>query len=133
MHTLATPALGFISMYFVRNTGELLAIHRHLKTFATEQGLQLTKVYVEEPGPPSAAFGLVESLLESDGQPLVVPTLHQLAVLRHPAQIRDHLRDCTHEVLIATSRRSGRAEGTSLVLLESPCTPRPFRHSTGSG
>jgi hypothetical protein len=98
----ATPALGFISMSFVRNTGELLAIRRQLKVFATEHGLQLIKVYVEEPGPPSAAFDLLESLLESEGQPLVVPTLHHLAVLGHPAQIRDHLRHCTHEVLIAT-------------------------------
>ena len=97
-----TPALGFISMSFVRNTGELLTIRRQLKAFATGQGLQITKVYVEEPGPPSAAFDLLESLLESDGQPLIVPTLHHLAVLGHPAQIRDHLRDCTHAVLIAT-------------------------------
>ena len=96
-----TPALGFVSMAFVRNTGELLSIRRQLKAFATEHGLQLTKVYVEEPGPPSAAFDLLESLLESDEQPLVVPTLHHLAVLGHPAQIRDHLRRCTHEVLIA--------------------------------
>src|SRR4051812_7407399 len=99
----ATQALGFISKYFVRNTGELLAVHRQLETFATEQGLWLTKVYVEEPGPTSAAFDLLESLLESDGQPLVVPTLHHLAELGHPAQIRDHLRHCTHEVLIATN------------------------------
>ena len=97
-----TPALGFVSMAFVRNTGELLAIRRQLKAFATEHGLQLTKVYVEEPGPPSTAFDLLESLLDSEGQPLVVPTLHHLAVLGHPAKIRDHLRDCTHEVLIAT-------------------------------
>lgn len=102
MHMSATPALGFISMDFVRNTGELLAVHRQLKAFAREHGLQLTKVYVEEPGPPSAAFDLLESLLESDGQPLLVPTLHHLAVLGHPAHIRDHLRLCTHEVLIAT-------------------------------
>lgn len=88
-------------MSFVRNAGELLAIHRRLKAFATEHGLQLIKVYVEEPGPPTAAFDLLESLLESDGQPLVVPTLHHLAVLGHPAQIRDHLRHCTHDVLIA--------------------------------
>jgi len=97
-----TPALGFISMSFVRNTGELLAIHRQLEAFATDQGLQLTKVYVEEPGPPSTALDLLESLVESDGQPLIVPTLHHLAVLGHPAQIRDHLRHCTHDVLIAT-------------------------------
>jgi hypothetical protein len=96
------PALGFISMYFVRNTGELLAVHRQRKAFASEHELHLTKVYVEEPGPPSTAFDLLESLLELDGQPLVVPTLHHLAVLGHPTQIRDHLRDCTHEVLIVT-------------------------------
>lgn len=98
----ATPALGFISMSFVRNTGELLAIRRELLALANEHGLHLVKVYVEEPGPPSAAFDLLESLLESAGQPLVVPTLHHLAGLGHPAQIRDHLRHCTHEVLIAT-------------------------------
>jgi hypothetical protein len=97
----AIPALGFVSMSFVRNTGELLAIRRQLKAFASEHGLQLNKVY-EEPGPPNAAFDLLESLLESEGQPLVVPTLHHLAVLGHPVQIRDRLRDCTHEVLIAT-------------------------------
>ncbi|MFI6826430.1 hypothetical protein ACIBG5_04975 [Kribbella sp. NPDC050241] len=101
MHMSATPALGFISMSFVRNPGELLAIHRELLALAIEHGLHLTKVYVEEPGPPSAAFDLLESLLESDGQPLVVPTLHHLAGLGHPVQIRDHLRQCTHEVLIA--------------------------------
>lgn len=97
----ASPALGFISMSFVTNTGQLLAIRRQLKAFATDHGLQLTKVYVEEPGSPSAAFDLLESLLDSDGQPLVVPTLHHLAVLGPPAQIRDHLRHCSHEVLIA--------------------------------
>jgi hypothetical protein len=97
-----TPALGLISMCFVRNTGDLLAAHRQLKAYANERGLQLTKVYVEEPGPPSAALDLLESLLESDRQPLVVPTLHHLAVFGHPARIRDHLRDCSHEVLIAT-------------------------------
>ncbi|TKK80121.1 hypothetical protein [Kribbella jiaozuonensis] len=102
MHVPATPALGFVSMSFVRNTGELLAIRRQLKAFATEHRLQITKVYVEEPGPPSAAFDLLESLLESDGQPLVVPTLHHLAAIGHPLKIRDHLRRCTHEVLIAT-------------------------------
>jgi hypothetical protein len=31
-----------------------------------------------------------------------VPTLHHLAVLGHPAQIRDHLRHSSHEILIAT-------------------------------
>ncbi|MFG1813420.1 hypothetical protein ACGFIF_06635 [Kribbella sp. NPDC049174] len=98
----ATPALGFISMSFVRNTGELLAVHQRLKAYATEHGLQLTKVSVEEPGPPNAAFDLLASLLDSDRQPLVVPTMHHLAVLGHPAKIRDHLRHCTHEVLIAT-------------------------------
>lgn len=101
MHMSATPAFGFISMSFVRNTGELLTIRRQLKAFATEHGIQLTKVYVEEPGPPRVAFDLLDSLLEFEGQPLVVPTLHHLAVLGHPAQIRDHLRHCTHEVLIA--------------------------------
>lgn len=89
-------------MYFVRNTGELLAVHRRLKTFANDHGLQLSKVYVEEPGPPNAAFDLLEALLESEGQPLVVPTLHHLVVLGHPTQIRDHLHHCSHEVLIAT-------------------------------
>ncbi|MFG1625443.1 hypothetical protein [Kribbella sp. NPDC049227] len=98
----ATQALGFISMSFVRNTGQLLAIRRQLNAFAIEQRLQISKVYVEEPGPPSAAFDLLESLLESEGQPLVVPTLHHLAVLGHPLEIRDHLRHCAHEVLIAT-------------------------------
>ncbi|HZX08207.1 hypothetical protein [Kribbella sp.] len=102
MRMPAIPALGFISMSFVRNTGALLATRRQLKAFATEQGLLLTKVYVEEPGPPGAAFDLLEALLESEGQPLVVPTLHHLAVLGPPARIRDHLRHCTHEVLIAT-------------------------------
>ncbi|MEV0288697.1 MULTISPECIES: hypothetical protein [unclassified Kribbella] len=97
-----TPALGFISMHFVGNTGQLLAVQRQLQAFASAHGLQLTKVYVEEPGPPSAALDLLESLLRSDGQPLVVPTLHHLAVLGHPAKIRHHLRHCTHEVLIAT-------------------------------
>ncbi|WP_433169143.1 hypothetical protein [Kribbella sp. CA-247076] len=89
-------------MAFVRNTGELLAIRRQLMAFASEHGLQLTKVYVEEPGPPSTAFDLLESLLDSEGQPLVVPRLHHLAALGHPLKIRDHLRHCTHEVLIAT-------------------------------
>jgi hypothetical protein len=97
-----TPALGFISMHFVRNTSELFAVHRQLKAYATEHGLHLTKVYVEESGPPSAAFDLLESLLQSYGQPLVVPTLHHVAVLGHPARIRDHLRDSSHEVLITT-------------------------------
>jgi hypothetical protein len=103
VHMSATPALGLISMSFVRNTGELLAICRELLALADEHGLHLTKVYVEEPGPPNAAFDVLESLLESDGQPLVVPTLHHLAVLGHPAQIRDHLHHCNHEVLIATN------------------------------
>lgn len=102
MQMPATPALGFISMVFVLDTGELLAIRRQLTAFATEHRLQLTKVYVEQPGPPSAAFDVLESLLESEGQPLVVPTLHHLATLGHPLEIRDHLRHCAHEVLIAT-------------------------------
>jgi hypothetical protein len=89
-------------MQFVRNTGELLVVHRRLRACATDHGLRLSKVYVEEPGPPSAAFELLESLLQSDGQPLIVPTLHHLAVLGHPAQIRDHLRHSSHEILIAT-------------------------------
>jgi hypothetical protein len=98
----ATPALGFISMAFVCGTGELLAIRRRLPAFAAGLGLRLTKVYVAEAGPPSAAFDLLESLLESEGQPLIVPTLHHLAAFGHPLEIRDHLRHCAHEVLIAT-------------------------------
>lgn len=38
--------------------------------------------------------------MESEGQPLVVPTLHHLALLGNPAEIRDHLRQNTHEVMI---------------------------------
>ncbi|MER7247591.1 hypothetical protein [Kribbella sp. NPDC000426] len=79
-----------------------VAIRRGLNAFAIERGLQITMVYVEEPGPPTLAFDLLESLLESEGQALVVPTLHHLAVLGYPLKIRDHLRHCTHEVLIAT-------------------------------
>ena len=102
MHLLDTQALGFISMYFVRSADELLMVHRQLKAYATDHGLHLTEVYVEEPGRPSASFDLLESLLQSDGLPLVVPTLHHLAVLGHPIRIRDHLRHTNHEVFVAT-------------------------------
>ncbi len=95
------PALGFISMQFVRNAGELLVIHRRLNAHAVNHDLQLTKVYVEQLGPPKAVFDLLRSLMESEGQPLVVPTLHHLALLGNPAEIRDHLRQNSHDVLIA--------------------------------
>ncbi|MFC5268134.1 hypothetical protein ACFPJ1_38985 [Kribbella qitaiheensis] len=95
------PALGFISMQFVRNAGELLVIHRRLTAYAVKHDLQLTKVYIEQLGPPTAVFDLLGSLMESEGQPLVVPTLHHLALLGNPAEIRDHLRQSSHDVLIA--------------------------------
>lgn len=95
------PALGFISTQFVRSAGELLATYRELDACATVHGFQLTNVYVQTLGPPSAVFDLLGSLLESDGLPLVVPTLHHLAALGDPVQIRDHLRRIDHEVLIA--------------------------------
>lgn len=95
-------ALGFISMLFVRSTGELLATHRRLVACATERGYRLETVYVQRLGPPDAVFDLLGSLLESDGLPLVVPTLHHLAVLGNPLDIRDHLHCSDHQVLIAT-------------------------------
>lgn len=94
-------ALGFTSMQFVRNAGELLATHRRLDACATGHGFRLKKVYVQNLGPPGAVFDLLGSLLESDGLPLVVPTLHHLAALGNPIQVRDHLRRSDHEVLIA--------------------------------
>lgn len=98
------PALGFISMVFVPSADELHAIRRKLSDCATTNGLRLTTVYVEEIGPPTAAFDLLGSLLESEGQPLVVPTLHHLVVLGNPAEIRDHLRHSGHDVLIANKQ-----------------------------
>jgi hypothetical protein len=95
------PALGFISMQFVPNAGELLVMHRRLNAYAVNHDLQLTKVYVEQLGPPTAVFNLLGSLMESEGQPLVVPTLHHLALLGNPAEIRDHLQQNSHEVMIA--------------------------------
>ncbi|MEV0797113.1 hypothetical protein AB0I34_05470 [Kribbella sp. NPDC050281] len=94
-------ALGFMSMLFVRNTGELLATHRRLIACASASGYRLGQVYVQSPGPPDAVFDLLGSLLESDGLPLVVPTLHHLAVLGNPLEIRDHLLRSDHQVLIA--------------------------------
>lgn len=95
------PVPGFISMVFMRNTGDLLATHRKLIARATEWGYQLGKVYVQNAGPPDAIFDLLDSLTESAGLPLVVPTLHHLSAIGHPIEIRDHLRHCGHEVLIA--------------------------------
>lgn len=91
-------------MQFVRNADELLATHRKLDACATGHGFQLKKVYVEKPGPPSAVFDLLGSLMESAGQPVIVPTLHHLAVLGNPAAIRDQLRQNDHEVLIANKQ-----------------------------
>jgi len=101
------PALGFISMQFVRNAGELLAVHRRLNAYAANHDLQLTKVYVEQLGPPTAVFDLLGSLMETEGQPLVVPALHHLAMLGNPAEVRDRLRQNSHEVIIA-SKLAGR-------------------------
>jgi len=98
------PALGFISMQFVRNAGELLAAHRRLSACAASHGFQLVKVYVEQLGPLTTVFDLLGSLMESEGQPLVVPTLHHLAVLGNPVEIRDHLRQSSHEVMIANKQ-----------------------------
>ena len=94
-------AFGFISMQFVKNATELVATHRKLNACATSRGYQLKKVYVQNVGPPDAVFDLLGSLLESDGLPLVLPTLHHLAILGNPLQIRDHLSRSDHEVLIA--------------------------------
>jgi hypothetical protein len=94
------PALGFISMQFVRNAGDLLVIHQRLNAYAVSHDLQLTKVYVEQLGPPTAVFDLLGSLVESEGQPLVVPTLHHLSMLGNPTEIRNHLRQISHDVLI---------------------------------
>jgi hypothetical protein len=58
-------------------------------------------VYVQSLGGQDAVLDLLGSLMESDGLPLVVPTLHHLAVLGNPLQIRDHLGHGDHEVLIA--------------------------------
>jgi len=88
-------------MQFMRNTGELLATHRKLDACATARGYRLKKVYVQNLGPADAVFDLLGSLLESDGLPLVIPTLHHLAILGNPLQIRDHLSRSDHEVLIA--------------------------------
>lgn len=95
------PALGFISMQFVCSNAELLGMHRNLDACAADRGLRLRKVYAQSPGGQDAAFDLLRSLMESDGLPLVVPTLHHLAVLGNPLQIRDHLSHRDHEVLIA--------------------------------
>ncbi|MEU4294728.1 hypothetical protein AB0E63_41450 [Kribbella sp. NPDC026596] len=95
-------AFGFISMTFVRDAGELLATHRKLIACATERGYRLGTVYVQRAGPPDAVFDLLGSLLESDGLSLVVPTLHHLAILGNPLDIRDHLSRGGHQVLIAT-------------------------------
>lgn len=95
------PALGFISMLFMRNTGELLATHRRLGGCASDRGLHLQKVYLQRTGPPDSIFDLLGSLLESDDLALVVPTLTHLVALGNPIQIRDHLRGAGHDVLIA--------------------------------
>src|SRR5437016_2127061 len=95
------PALGFISMLFMRNNGELLATRRRLGDCARDHDLHLEKEYVQRAGPPDTVFDLLGSLLESDGLPLVVPTLTHLVALGNPIQIRDHLRSAGHEVVIA--------------------------------
>src|SRR6266542_3705139 len=56
-------ALGFISMQFMRNTGELLATHRKLDACATARGYRLKKVYVQNLGPADAVFDLVGALI----------------------------------------------------------------------
>ncbi|WP_020389943.1 hypothetical protein [Kribbella catacumbae] len=88
-------------MLFVRDIGELLATHRRLIACAADRGYRLGKVYIQHPGPPDTVFDLLGSLLESDGLPLVVPTLHHLAMLGNPLDIRDHLNRSDHQVLIA--------------------------------
>ena len=83
-------AYGYIRIHFLMSETELTNARKLIVEAAQAGGVQLVTIRVEE----------IEA--SPDGQPLVVPTLHHLAVLRHPTQIRDHVRHCTHEVLIAT-------------------------------
>jgi hypothetical protein len=96
-----TPALGLISMLFMRSAGELRATRRQLVARAANCGYRLDKLYVQSVGPPVTVFELLGSLIESEGLALVVPSLHHLAVVGCPVQIRDHLDHSGHTVLIA--------------------------------
>jgi hypothetical protein len=95
------PALGFISMLFTRDSGELVATHARLIGCADNHGLVLKKLYVESCGSPNTILNVLGSLMESDGVPLVVPSLHHLWTLGHPLRIREHLRHSGHDVLTA--------------------------------
>jgi hypothetical protein len=92
-------ALGFVSMLHVRDASELVATHARLVTCALSHGLLLRKLYVQDAGTPQAAFALLESLLESDGVTLVVPSLHHLWTLGHPIRIRELLHIAGHDLL----------------------------------
>jgi hypothetical protein len=96
------PALGLISMRFMRDDGELVATHARLIGFADGHGLLLKKLYVQSGGPPGTVLNLLDSLLASDGMPLVVPSLHHLWILGHPLHIREHLHRTGHNVLTAS-------------------------------
>lgn len=92
-------ALGFVSMLHLRDTAELIATHARLIAYALDHGLLLRKLYVQDAGPSQTAFDLLESLLECDGIPLVVPSLHHLWTLGHPIRIRELLRISGHDLL----------------------------------
>ncbi|GAB3922122.1 hypothetical protein GCM10029976_010140 [Kribbella albertanoniae] len=98
---VGTGALGFISMQFVGDDGERLVMCRRLNACADEHAVRLLKVYVEQSGQPAAAYELLGELVESDGLALVGPTLHHLALLGNPLEIRDQLQRAGHDVLIA--------------------------------
>jgi hypothetical protein len=95
------PALGFISMRFMRGDSELVATHARLMGCADSHDLLLKKLYVQSGGPPGTVLNMLDSLLASDGVPLVIPSLHHLWILGHPLQIREHLYHTGHNVLIA--------------------------------
>ncbi|GAA1693901.1 hypothetical protein GCM10009745_44320 [Kribbella yunnanensis] len=89
-------------MLFVRDLGELLAVRRKLVVCAATYGFRLTTLFAQSVGQPDIAFDIFTSLLESDGSPLIVPTLHHLAHLGNPLAVRDHLNHSGHPVLVAT-------------------------------
>jgi hypothetical protein len=88
-------------MQHIRNIDELLTTYRRLIDCAGECGYRLEKAYVQNPAAPGTVFDLLGALMESDGAPLVVPTLHHLWMLGNPLRIREDLLHSGHQVLIA--------------------------------
>ncbi|MFD7157638.1 hypothetical protein ACFV9C_23770 [Kribbella sp. NPDC059898] len=88
-------------MLFMRDDHELVTTHAWLIRCADNHGLLLKKLYVHSGGSPDTILHLLGTLLEFDGVPLVVPSLHHLWTLGHPLHVRDHLQHIGHDVMTA--------------------------------